>query len=120
MGLSQYIPSSHRLNHCKSFHKTGTPMQRLFSLVLMLCITSVILTTGCRKDSNNPVDGGNNKPTVTTTIIGVVSDEAGKGMSGVSVSAHGKTALTNENGLFIIKDARVPQDRCFILASRDG
>ncbi len=95
-------------------------MQRSLYFMLALFMVSALFTTSCRKDSDNPVDGGNNQTTVTTTIIGVVSDESGKGMSGVSISAHGKTATTNEHGLFIIKDARVPQDRCFVLATNGG
>ncbi len=95
-------------------------MRRTLYMVLSLFVVSALFITSCRKDSDNPVDGGNNKPTVTTTIIGVVSDESGRGMSGVSISSHGKTATTNEHGLFVIRDARVPQDRCYVLASNGG
>ncbi len=95
-------------------------MQRALYRMLVLFIASALFTTSCRKDSDNPVDGGKNQSTITTTIIGVVSDESGQGLGGVTVNSHGKNATTNENGLFVIKDARVPQDRCFVIATSDG
>ncbi len=95
-------------------------MQRSLRLLFVLFMASALLTTSCRKDSDNPVESGSNQSTITTTIIGVVSDESGQGMSGVAVSAHGRTATTNEHGLFVMKDVRVPQNRCFVLATNGG
>lgn len=96
-------------------------MSRSLYLFLSVCLACVLVTTGCRKDSeDNPVNPGTNKPTVLTTIAGIVSDENGNALSGITVSTHGKTAVSNQYGLFVVKDVRVPQDRCFILARQDG
>lgn len=88
------------------------------SIVFLLL---ALIMSGCRKDNeNNPVDPGSNTASVLTTIAGVVSDEKGDGMAGISVMAHGRTAITNDHGLFILKDVRVPEDRCFVLVKKDG
>jgi WD40 repeat protein len=89
-------------------------------LLLFLTVVALAAMVSCRKDDTNPVDGGNNTPTVTTTIAGVISDESGVGMSHVIVSAHGQTAITNENGLFLLRNIRVPEDRCFVIVEKEG
>lgn len=95
-------------------------MQRPLSLLLSLCLVVALVVTSCRKDEDNPVKPGTNQPTVATTIAGVVTSENGDVMQGITVQAHGKTATTNQNGLFVIKDVRVPQNRCFVLAHKNG
>lgn len=90
-----------------------------FLLALFACVALATIT-GCRKDDTNPIGGGDNKSSVTTTIAGIVSNENGDGMSNVAVSAHGQTVTTNEHGLFLIRNVRVPEDRCFVVVKKEG
>lgn len=63
-------------------------------LLMLFVLIALATVAGCRKDDNNPVDGGNAKPSVTTTIAGIVSNESGNGMGNVVVSAYGQTVTT--------------------------
>lgn len=88
------------------------------SIVFLLL---ALFISGCRKDNeNNPVNSDPNTASVLTTLAGIISDEKGDAMAGITVMAHGRTAITNDHGLFILKDIRVPEERCFVLVKKDG
>ncbi len=53
---------------------------------------------------------------VTTTIGGVVRDESGTPMVGIVVTAHGATAITNEYGVYLLKNVSVPRERVCVVA----
>lgn len=104
------------LSRTKNYRKEAHTLRLrivLFSLLLLF-------TTSCHKESDNPVNSEQNTPTVTTTIAGIISDESGIGMSNTVVTAHGQTATTNESGLFVIRDVRVPETRCIVTVKKNG
>lgn len=88
-------------------------------LLMLLVIIALTTLAGCRKD-DNPVDGGNAQPSVTTTIAGIVSNESGSGIGNATVNAYGQTVTTNQHGLFLIRNVRVPAGRCFVVVKKDG
>src|SRR5258708_32898101 len=53
-------------------------------------------------------------------MYGRIVDETNAPITGVSVSGGGKTAMNDLNGLFIIKDASVPQGRAVVVAKKPG
>lgn len=86
------------------------------SLVALLWVVSAIFA-GCAAGPAEPDKPG---PTVTTTIYGQIVDEAGLPVSGVQVSAHTASATTDVNGLFVMKNAIVPEGRLVVLAKKAG
>ncbi len=86
------------------------------SLVALLWVMSAIFT-GCAAGPGEPDQP---KPTVTTTIYGQIVDEAGLPVSGVQVTAHTASATTDVNGLFVMKNAIVPEGRLVVLAKKAG
>jgi hypothetical protein len=57
---------------------------------------------------------------VRTTIAGQVVDESGMPMQGVPVAAHGRSAITNKYGHFVLTDVTAPQNRAVVMAKQDG
>jgi len=80
----------------------------------MLVLLAACKVTDSPTGSNNPV--GN----ITTTIAGVVQDEAGQPVAGAKVRIHGTDVTTNKFGSFMLKNVSVPSDRCFILCEKSG
>ena len=89
-----------------------------FRLLYLLPALLVMLVT-C-KLSDSPTGGGDSKGNITTTIAGMINDENGQPIEGVSVNANGKTATTNEYGTFMIQNVTVPSSRCFIICKKNG
>jgi hypothetical protein len=90
-----------------------------FRNVLLLAIIAVFagsMIYGCAS--------GPSSPTVTqqetTTIYGRITDESGAAVASVTVSAADKTATTDKNGIFFIKDVTVPKGRAVIVAKKAG
>ena len=96
--------------------------------VRFLSILPVLLLViaACRVTDSPTNTGGNTDGTmITTTIAGVVNDEAGQPLPGatVTISDNGvvkHSAITNKFGSFMIQNASVPQARCFILCKKNG
>ena len=85
--------------------------------------------TGCKKDRLEPkvVQQQVDVPTppivgakIVTTIIGQVSDESHLPIQDVLVQAYGSTTTTNSNGTFVLKDVEVPEERAYVMISKDG
>ncbi|MDP4219995.1 MAG: hypothetical protein Q8896_06120 [Bacteroidota bacterium] len=93
----------------------------LLSSLLLSCLlllgTGVIIN-GC---SAGPADTQPGLGTETTTIYGKIVDESGTPLMGVTVTAGDQaSAITNLNGLFILKDAVVPKGRANVIAKKAG
>ncbi len=85
----------------------------------------VLVFAGC-KVNDTPTTADENRQTITTTTIaGVVNDEAGRPLPGVVVSVTENGAVKNSTttdkfGSFMIPNANVPSSRCFILCKKNG
>ena len=88
---------------------------RIHYLIPALLI--MLLATCKNTDSPTGIDANGN---TVTTIAGMINDENGQPIEGVSVNANGKTAITNEYGTFMIQNAAVPSSRCFIICKKNG
>ncbi len=86
-------------------------------VLIALCGLIAYSITGC---SSGPTSPGAGIGTQTTTIYGRIIDESGVSLMGVSVSAGAKMATTDANGIFILKDATVPQGRAVVIAKKAG
>ena len=84
----------------------------------MLGIFFMVSAVGCRKSDSITTPPDNS--TVTTTLAGRITDENGKSLAAVTVTAAGKTAMTDDSGLFAIADVTVPSGRAFVIASKSG
>jgi hypothetical protein len=106
------------------------PGRRLLCAVLLGAIT---LLGSCKKDPE-PTTGGQPSPeapatgedplkptaSVSTTIAGKILDEEGKPLSGVRVKTAGASALTTEEGTFMLENVSVPGNRCVITCEKAG
>ncbi len=84
-------------------------------------VLAALFVNGCTNnanDLNGPFAGSGQ--TETTTIFGRVLDESGVPLPGVNVSAETMTAITDANGLYVIKNAVVPKGRAIVLAKKAG
>ena len=96
-------------------------------ILYLLLITISLLTGNCKKekspggDKNDPVvDPLKPVAEVTTTVKGVVVDESGEPLSGVSISVHNESTFTSDLGFFELDGIQVPGNRCVVLSEKDG
>jgi hypothetical protein len=93
----------------------------LFSFLILL-----VISNGCQKNDhpgkNDPPIPGLPKEgvLVSTSMFGRVVDEQDKPLSGVTVAGGGKTALTDDNGVFVINNVMLDQARAYITATKAG
>ncbi|MEP7234402.1 MAG: carboxypeptidase-like regulatory domain-containing protein [Ignavibacteriota bacterium] len=87
-------------------------------LSVFLAFSGIIITS-LNSCSSGP-SGPGVTATETTTIYGRITDESGASLSGVTVTGSSKSATTDANGIFIIKDVTVPQGRAVIIAKKSG
>ena len=94
-------------------------LQKAFVLTALIAFGSLTAysISGC---SSGPTSPGAGAGMQTTTIYGRITDESGVSLMGVSVSAGTKTAITDANGFFILKDATVPKGRAVVIAKKAG
>jgi len=85
----------------------------------ILAISALFISqmTGC---SSGPTSPGTTPGMQTTTIYGRVVDESGAAVPGASVAAGTMTAVSDSRGLFIIKNATVPQGRAVVVGKKAG
>ena len=88
-----------------------------FRIYFFLPLLLLLLVTCKNADSPTGIDANGN---TITTIAGMINDENGEPIEGVTVTANGKTANTNEYGTFMIQNATVPSPRCFIICKKNG
>lgn len=84
--------------------------------VLIACAAALLASCG---SNTGPADVSGTDM-VTTTIVGHVVDAYGSGVQGAVVRAHGATASTNDDGVFVMRDVRVPADRCVVHVRNGG
>ncbi len=87
-------------------------------LVSIFAAAALAACSGSDSDDENENGGGGKE--VTTTLFGVVVDEARAPVSGVEVKAHGKTATTGSDGSFTFEKLKVPSERCVATAKKKG
>ena len=95
--------------------KSVFPRPFLFALFALLCCIS------CQREITPPIDLDIPVPNITinTSISGRITSD-GVPLSGVQVKAGNTTALTDENGIFLLDDASVLQQTAFVNASKEG
>lgn len=86
--------------------------------LLIACLT-LLLISGCVKDESNFIKGPEGK-TYTSNILGVVLDEEGQPIKDVQVSFGGVNKMTDENGVYLFKNAEVSDQHSYIRLKKDG
>ena len=61
-----------------------------------------------------------NSNTVTTSLYGIVQDEAGLPVVAAVVKASGYTTLTDDNGLFFFNNITTPSHATTVVVTKDG
>jgi len=85
--------------------------------VISLLIISSVAFNACKKDLADPIitsDYSN-----LTAVSGMVKNKQGNPISGVTVTASGKSTVTDANGAFLI-DQVTYNDRAFVVGSKSG
>lgn len=91
------------------------------SIFLSLLLATAFLA--CQKDQlsdesfRKELDLGRS---VTASAVGIVVDEAGDPVGGALVSLGNKTDVTDDNGVFRIADAKVPENLAQVTVQKDG
>lgn len=85
-------------------------MSQFIRLLVLTCWTVFLTSCG----SNTGPDDVSGSGMVTTTIVGHVVDETGRSIQGAMVDGHGVTVSTNDAGVFVMRDVRVPAARCVV------
>lgn len=93
---------------------------KIFGLLLF----SAVMLTSCKKDVTQFVPNGITPPDfskmVNADFAGTVIDEAGEPLQNVEITIGSELTETDENGVFIIKNATVSARKAFIKASKAG
>jgi len=101
------------------------------TVIFYLTILLVISMSSCQKhDLPDPNPRGGDSTDipgvlkegvpVKTSVFGRVVDEQDRPLSGVSVSGGSAAAMTDENGIYILKDVMLDQARAYIVATKSG
>ena len=78
-------------------------------------LTLVAMIAGCVETEG----GGSTAPT-TRSVTGIVTSEAGAPLSGVTITAHGKSTSTDAQGNFSLSGLTTPSDRMVLELSKSG
>lgn len=82
---------------------------------LLMLLGFAVFFYGCRKSDSMTDD--TSAGTVQTTIVGVVTDESGKLLSGVTIRVGSNTIQSDKDGFFLLEDITVPASRYYLRAS---
>ncbi len=94
-------------------------MKKVLYLFFVIAAIAAV-SYSCRKDeSNNSPAATTSADQTTATISGMVQDENNASLSGVSVTAYGLNATTDQNGIFLLKGS-VNKNRCVIQFTKSG
>jgi len=85
--------------------------KRIFSPFLLLFLL-LITTFGCKKDPVNPKN--------MTQVYGRVMNKQGAAVGGATITVEGKTAQTDANGVFSLKDISCTNNRCYVQCEKTG
>jgi uncharacterized protein (TIGR02145 family) len=86
---------------------------------LLLFSFSALLFWTCSKN-DAPSEAPNPETPVgkvSTTLTGIVTNETGQFLQGVSVTVGSRTTTTDKDGLFLIENVEVPENRYYIKAT---
>lgn len=90
---------------------------------LLLIIFLFVFINSCKKDNENNIPSGGSVTTsskITTSITGRITDESGAALAGVAATVDGNTATTDANGIYILKNISVTEERCVVKLERTG
>jgi uncharacterized protein (TIGR02145 family) len=82
---------------------------------LLLFVVSAVLFWTCKKNDATVQEAP--APKVITTITGIVTNETGQFLQGVSVTVGDKSVFTDKEGLFLFENIEVPENRYYIKAT---
>ena len=107
------------------FQKKNLKLKNMKNSVIIYLVVA-LLFAACKKDVDifipNPVDTPN-AVFVMTDVGGKITDEFNTPLADVAIEIFGKNGVVNtstdENGIFLIKDIEVRQDRLYIKAVAD-
>jgi hypothetical protein len=84
------------------------------SLLILLCFNS------CKKEKNNIVNGNFNATYSKASFSGIIIDEDNNPVSGASVKIESYSTTTNEYGIFIFNDLKIPELNAFVTVYKNG
>ncbi|MCC7030852.1 MAG: carboxypeptidase regulatory-like domain-containing protein [Chitinophagaceae bacterium] len=95
------------------------------SKICMLAFAAVIVfgLQSCYKRDYTTIDNNttfDNTVTVTSSVYGIVQDEAGMPVKAAVVKTSGYTALTDDNGLFFFNNIITPSRATTVVVTKDG
>ncbi len=99
-------------------------MKKIFLLLFVL--VSAVAFHGCSEnDDNNPNPHNGNfsdnfGSSVSRDFIGRVTDESGAAIQNATIKIGTSTAMTDENGMFLINDANVYERFAYVTATKAG
>lgn len=101
-----------------------------FNLFKLLLLTVIVFLNSCEDEPfNNQVENPDTIPNtfseyfgndITRDFMGKVTDVNHNPISNVSISVGGETTLSDDNGIFIIKDANVKERFAYLKAEKTG
>lgn len=91
-------------------------MKSACSWVVVIGCLAILAACKSGDTSTNPTTN----TTVTTSIAGTVSDEAGAAIGGATVLIGGQSTQTDSHGAFAIQNVAVPSARCVLIAKKSG
>ncbi|MFH2094709.1 MAG: carboxypeptidase-like regulatory domain-containing protein [Bacteroidota bacterium] len=98
-------------------------MRTMIRILPIIILLSAIFVQSCKKeDPILPFKGAPNigEPKTLETLSGIVVDEFGNPMPGVTVKAHGQVYTTTTSGFFIFYNVLTPYGRYVVHFSIDG
>lgn len=96
-------------------------ISKVFAVVLIAL--TVLGLQSCYKrnyTTQNNTTSFDNSKTVTSSIYGIVKDEAGMPVEGATVKTSGYTATTDDNGLFFFNNITTPSHASTVVVSKTG
>ena len=94
-----------------------THLKKSTFFIISLLILSSVAFNACKKDLTDPVitsDYSN-----LTAVSGLVKNKQGNPIAGATVTASGKSTVTDANGAFLISEVTY-NDRAFVVGSKSG
>lgn len=90
-------------------------MKKILTISILLAVTMFLAS--CIKDNSI-----NDQPTdhVTTTVYGIVNDEAGGPVAGATITVGVRTTVTDANGSFVLYDVNASSDRLVAFCKKNG
>ena len=103
--------------------------QAISKISLALVLVFSVLFTSCEKEEGIDIPSGNGNTeigaidqgiNIQRDFMGKIVDESSMPLSNVSIAIGNKVALTDANGVFMIKDAQVKERQAYVIAEKAG